>query len=162
MKKLLAIALCLIALLGSSAFGQAFNLSNYATKIVIPNNYSTVCEPAVGFPTSPSSSYYLCTAVQGLGFGIATTTRTYTNFSVHLSSPVPNTQKWVEFAWFDKTTSNVGGDCLISAGSDSCVGNVNGGTVNSGDEVAVTFQTQRTDNSTTGSIAFEKGEWSFQ
>jgi hypothetical protein len=165
MKKLfnvmVILALCATLSLGVD-LGQALNLSNYTTKLVIPNNYSTVCEPAVGLPTSPSSSYVSCTSGQGRGFGTAVYTKTYSTFSFSLSAPVPSTQNWVEFSWYDKTTSNVGGDCLVYPGQTQCVGTTNGGTVTAGDEVAVVIQTSRADSSTSGFITFEKAEWMFQ
>lgn len=79
-----------------------------------------------------------------------------------LSAPVPATQKWVEFSWYDKTTSGVGGYCLVYAGATQCEGSASGGTVTAGDEVAVVLQTQRVDGSTSGFITFERGEWMFQ
>jgi hypothetical protein len=165
MKKLLNVALMFLLVTTLSFgvdLGQALSLSNYATKLVIPNDYSRVCEPAVGLPTSPSSSYSLCVSGQGQGFGTTVYSNTYTKMSFSLSAPVPSTQNWVEFAWFDKTTSNVGGYCLVYPGQTQCVGNISSGSVSAGDELAITIQTTRQDSSTTGFITFEKAEWMFQ
>src|SRR5579859_5651098 len=113
MKKLFAaLSLLFAAVCMGADLGQSINISNYATKLIIPNDYSTVCEPAVGLTSSLSSSYYLCTAGQGHGFGKVAASGTFTKISASLSAPVPSTQSWVEFSWYDKTTSGVGGYCL--------------------------------------------------